>query len=439
MKNNSKNHHHTTAAFALLQVKAKKVHQSYHSHIKLADSSESHERVLAFIKARYQSYFPAIALDSAQHYVANSFVFYSEDSQGHITSTASLMVDSASGFSEEHLFKQDIEHYRQQGLKSLQIGRFIIESHQNNDETATLKDYFKLFYLFSVQMNFDVVVGLIKQKDIALHQKRLGAKILCPNSQINYGGEHLFAVASWQLNTLKARFFDWIDCQPIASSAQSLTAIYQPDEWENYARSFAAVQTSFQRELQLASAALLTGDVADFGCGSAKLAPFLADKSEVVSYTAIDYSSEMIKIANWLMAQFDCPTFSTFAGKIEDYQGKTFDSAVSLNSYYTWPNPVKVLQHIHSLLKSGGLFVLATPNHQIDMLAMEKEVKKELLTHPDYATFREINLSLTNNDQAHFIDMDKLIKQLQTIGFAINSCHQSFYLGGLNFLVMEKP
>ncbi|MCJ8272901.1 MAG: class I SAM-dependent methyltransferase [Psychrosphaera sp.] len=442
--NNSSTSKNKATPFGLLQAKAKNVHQSLkalhcspNTRIQLASSSEVHGKVLAFIKTRYESCFPAIAVDSEQHYINNSFVFYSEDAQGNINSTASLMVDSASGFSEEPLFKQDIEHYREQGLSSLQIGRFIIDQ-QKEGESAVLKDYFRLFYQFSKQLGFDVVVGLIKQKDIGFHQKLLGAKILCPDTQIDYGSEHTFAVAAWELDNLKPRFFNWIDCQPLLTQEALQAAIYQPDEWENYARSFAAVQTSFQRDLQLQSAQLLYGDVADFGCGSAKIAPFLTDKADVTSYTGIDYSSEMIKIADWLIAQFDCPSFSTFEGKIEDYQGKMFDSAVSLNSYYTWPDPVKVLQHIHSLLKPGGLLVLATPNTRIDMLAMEKEVRKELLTHPDFATFSQINLELVDNTDARFIDMNDLIKQLQNIGFGVVSCHQSFYLGGLNFLVVEK-
>lgn len=440
MKNNNRstNSNKTATPFGLLQAKANDVHESLNTNIKLASTSEEHGKVLAYIKARYQSCFPAIAIDCEQHYINNSFVFYCEDEQGNINSTASLMVDSASGFSEEPLFKQGIERYRAQGLSSLQIGRFII-CEQKEAESAVLKDYFRLFYQFSKQLGFDVVVGLIKQKDIGFHQKLLGAKILCPDTQINYGGEHTFAVGAWELDNLKPRFFNWIDCHALAIQSQAeQKAIYQPDEWENYARSFAAVQTSFQRDLQLASAQLLSGDVADFGCGSAKIAPFLSDRTDVSSYIGIDYSSEMIKIADWLIAQFDCPTFSTFEGKIEAYQGKMFDSAVSLNSYYTWPEPVKVLQHIYSLLKPGGLFVLATPNPSIDMLAMEKQVRKELLTHPDFTTFGQINLELASNTNARFIEMNELIKQLQSIGFGVTSCHQSFYLGGLNFIVAQR-
>ena len=387
--------------FAQLQTRGQQIHETLKTDIRLANSDESHARVQAFIGARYQDYFPEIMPDESNHYQANSFVFYHQDARGDIQGCASLMVDSDEGFSEEALFSSEINHYRSQGLKCLQIGRLVIETGQSPCQVG-LKDYFRLFYQFSTQLGYDVIIGLVKQKDLGFHQKLLGATVLCPDTRIDYGSGHVFAVAAWQLNALKPKFFEWIQYQPETTE----TAIYHPQEWEAYARAFAAVQTSFQRDLQLASAEWLNGDVADFGCGSAKLAPFLADMTQVSSYIGIDYSHQMIEIANWLIDQFDCPTFTTYEGKIEHYRGKTFDSAVSLNSYYTWPDPLAVLKHIYALLNPGGRFVLATPNPGIDMLAMEKEARKELLTHPDFATFKQSNLALTANPDAQFITMD---------------------------------
>lgn len=417
-----------------LQTKAVNIFQHIGSKIKMSTDSKTQHRIQQFINDNYKTHFPKIAQEQPSDYHQHSFVFYHEDNEGNVIGTASLLFDNVQGFNQEQTFKQQIQHYRREGARCLQIGRLIISHDNNSNDEVTLKDYFRLFYLFSKRMGFDVVVGLIKQKDIAFHQKLLGAKLLNPDTRIDFGGKHIFAVAAWELDLLKPRFFNWASCRPEPKNLQ----IYQPNQWQDYARSFASVQTSFQRELQLSVCELLYGEVADFGCGSAKLAPFLTDNAKVTGYLGIDCSAEMIKIANWLIAQFECPEFSTFQGKIEDYHGKRFDSAVSLNSYYSWPEPIKVLRHIHSLLNTNGTFVLATPNLQIDMLAMEKVVRKELLTHPDFSTFSKINLELVSNTEANFITMDQLIHQLHSCGFTINSCHQSFYLGGLNFIVAEK-
>lgn len=436
-----------TSAFAQLRVEAERMmlnlakdqiddkdqHKRSDLHIKLATTDQQRRQIIAFIKPRYKTLFPELSSGHDSDYIDNSFNFYTLDGQGNIASTVSLVVDSEAGFPEEHLLKQDIKRYREQGLKCLQIGRFIIEQ---GNQACLLKAYFALFYRFAMRLGFDVLLGMVKQKDISVHQRLSGAKVLCQNTNVTYGGEDIFATVAWVLKNVKKRFFDWAGCQRIDSSK---TLIYQPEEWQEYARSFASVQTSFQRELQLTSAALLSGDIVDLGCGSAKLAPFLTDRPEVKSYLGIDYSEQMLNIADWLMAQLECSTFSTHHGKIEDYHGKIFDSAVSLNSYYSWPQPQKVLAHIYTLLKPGGTFVLATPNTRLDMQAMEKEAKKELLTHPDWQTFRKMNAALSNNQGARFIDMADLVRQVLTVGFSMVSCHQSFYLGGLNFLVLVKP
>lgn len=406
------------------------------TQIKLATTEQQRQQIIAFIKPRYQRLFPELSSGHDSDYTDNCFNFYTQDGNGNITSTASLVIDNTAGFPEEHLLQQDIQHYRQQGIRCLQIGRFIIDSHEQVTETSLLKAYFNLFYRFSMHLGYTVLLGMVKQKDVSVHQTLTAGKVLCDDTEVNYGGPNIFATMAWELENITKRFFKWAGCQRVEAEQNT---IYQADEWDQYAASFASVQTSFQRELQLASAAVLSGDVADFGCGSAKIAPFLTDRADVSSYLGIDYCDKMLKIADWLISQFDCPAFTTHHGKIEEYHGKSFDSAVSLNSYYTWPQPQLVLAHIYDLLKPGGTFVLATPNTQLDMQAMGREARKELLTHPHWTTFAQINQTLTDNQDARFIEMNDLVKQVLDIGFVVHSCHQSFYLGGLNFLLLNKP
>ncbi len=417
--------------FGLAQAKALLVLNQL-DNIYLAQSDQQKAAVSAFTKVHYRRHFPELDVDSSPQYVSDTLVLYSLNSHGEVCATASLMADNSAGFDEEATFASEVSHYREQQLRTLQIGRFVISERC---ESTSLKAYFNAFYRLAKTLNFDVIVGLIKQKDVAFHQKLLGVKVLNPDTTIDYGGKHRFAVGSWQLETLKPRFFQWLaPSQAQPSATQHSVEIYPPKQWDEYTQAFASVQTSFQRELQIASAQLLYGDVADFGCGSAKVAPFLAPRDDVNSYLGIDYSGEMLKVANWLLNQLQRPGFATCHSKIERFNGQTFDSAVSLNSYYSWPDPELVLKHIHQLLRPGGHLVLATPNPELNMYAMEQEVQKELLTHPHYQTFRRFNLELSENPQAKLVTMDQLIGQLRDIGFAIIQCHQDYYLGGLNFI-----
>jgi SAM-dependent methyltransferase len=295
----------------------------------------------------------------------------------------------------------------------------------------------QVLYLLPKLVGANVVVGMVRSKDIALHEKRFGATVLNRHSGESYGGKYEFATVVWLLDQLTPSFFKLTGCQQLASKTQP---IYHPQQWNQYAASFGSVQTSFQRELQFSCIDYLHGDVADFGCGTAKIAPLLADNRSINSYTGIDYSAQMVCCANDVLSRLNRADFIVWQGKIEDYGAKQFDSAVSINSFYSWPAPDTVLAHIFALLRPGATLVLATPNQHIktQMPNMLREVERELFLHPHWSVFKQSNLAFVDNAAAHFIAMDELVERVQAAGFAIQSCHQSFYLGALNFMVLKK-
>ena len=214
-------------------------------------------------------------------------------------------------------------------------------------------------------------------------------------------------------------------------------AIYPKHHWENYARLFLSVTTSIQLEVYKEASKHLSGDVADFGCGTAKISPFLADKESVTSYTGIDYASEMTETAQWVIDTIEKPNFKVQTAKIEEANG-FYTSGVSIQSYYAWPEPLKTLQHIASLLEKDALFVLATPNQSLQLEVLAKDIEKELIGHPNLQAYKEYNLKLAANTDAHFIDMVDLITQVQEVGFGIVEAHQRFFKGGLNYLLLRR-
>jgi len=215
------------------------------------------------------------------------------------------------------------------------------------------------------------------------------------------------------------------------------TSGYTNPLWNQYARLHASVTDSFKLSLIRESAERLRGDVLDCGCGTARIAPLLADRSDVDSYTGVDLAPEMVKVARWLVSQWERETFVIKESAIEAVDGD-YSSIVSIHSYYTWPEPMTVLEHIHRVLRPGGCFVLATPNEQLDMERLLRESSKELLAHPGFDEFRRLNLKLAGNPEAKFVSMDTLVEQARTVGFRVVECHQRHYLGGVNFLVLGK-
>ncbi len=209
-------------------------------------------------------------------------------------------------------------------------------------------------------------------------------------------------------------------------------------EWNNYARLFASITTSVQMSVYMEACQYLQGNVIDCGCGTAKIAPFLIDNVNIKSYIGIDYSSDMVEVASWVIGQLNNNKFNIQHSRIEDYKGSLFDSAVSIQSYYSWPEPLIILQHIYNLLKPNGIFVLATANVNLPIEKLARDAWKELLTHPDFEAYKAYNVRLATNPDANFVSLDDLVKQVSQVGFKLETAHQQHFQGGLNFLVLSK-
>ncbi|HPE60754.1 MAG: methyltransferase domain-containing protein [Thiothrix sp.] len=221
--------------------------------------------------------------------------------------------------------------------------------------------------------------------------------------------------------------------------ALQATPAYPVTDWDAYAELFAAVTTSVQLAVYREAAGHLTGAVVDCGCGSAKMAPFLATRPPVRSYTGIDGSQAMVTVARRLLARLGNTAFQVQQDWIEKVSGNgVYDSAVSIQSYYSWPEPLTVLQAIQRLLVPKGLFVLATVNLHLPLEALIREAEQELAGHPALDAYREHNRRLAANPGANFITMDALIAQVRMAGFRVQEAHQRHFRGGLNFLLLQK-
>lgn len=205
-----------------------------------------------------------------------------------------------------------------------------------------------------------------------------------------------------------------------------------------YPQSFATTTTIFQAEELRAVADLINGDVVDLGCGSAKLATYLRDKPELTSYLGVDASAAMLVEAQHLLINLDDPRFSLLHRRIEDCDFTGYDWAVCLNALYAVEDPNFVLDKIRQMLKSNGQMIIATPNENLDMEKLLEEAKKELILHPFFHTFREINRVLAHSYRTHFFPMEDLCRMVASAGFEVYTMHNRFFLGGLNFLVARK-
>lgn len=233
-----------------------------------------------------------------------------------------------------------------------------------------------------------------------------------------------------------------------------MSVAYEKQVWDEYARAFLAVMPSQMLKLNEAVAAVAKGNVCDFGCGAAKIAPFILHNEAVSSYSGIDYSLDMVKQARWHLKQFpDKPSeiihgkiefIDTGAYELEIVHGQSqiidlsYDFGLSINSYYTWDDPHAVLESIYNALSPQAEFVLVTPNPRLDMASLLQKAERELIANPYFASFKEQNMALAGNEKALFVEMSVIIEQACEVGFKVVEANTEFYEGGLNYLHFVK-
>ena len=213
---------------------------------------------------------------------------------------------------------------------------------------------------------------------------------------------------------------------------------YNTQVWDTYASCHASVTSSFHRALYDEILPHLMGRVLDFGCGSAKLSPFLVDHQGFDHYVGIDSSPEMLAVAQSVLDRLADTRFSLILSNIDEYCGELADSAISINSFYAWPDPETTLKKILAYIKPDATFILVTPNQSLDITHLLREAEKELIAHPHFDQFAEQNYAFANSSQTNLYSLDELIRLVQGVGFRILESHDNHYLGGLTFLRLTK-
>jgi len=206
-------------------------------------------------------------------------------------------------------------------------------------------------------------------------------------------------------------------------------------KWDEYAPVFSQITTRFQIEMYEESAKWLSGDIIDCGCGSGKLAPYLP--RQVTGYLGVDSSPMMINLAEQTLKTIARADFAANCQSIEDVTG-LYDSAVSLQSYYSWVDPQKILIRIHDLITVSGVLVLASANSALDIEMLLDKASKEWILFPDWENYARYNRQLAAKPEGNFATLDTLVSQLRDAGFKILDAHTHLFQGGVNFVVVRK-
>lgn len=172
--------------------------------LRCAQSVEEVSKACQFRKDAYGKVYPAVEVSAEDPFNEYAYVIYSCDAAGAIKSTASFIVDSTLGLPEDKLFPPEVHRYRQSRKKLMEIGRFVIRDQQN-----LVKHYYKAAYEVAVRKGIDIILLVIRQKDIGFHKKLIGTQVLSEDIGESFGSCHQFSCLSWNVASTKPAFFRW--------------------------------------------------------------------------------------------------------------------------------------------------------------------------------------------------------------------------------------
>lgn len=358
----------------------------------------------------------------------HAYVMYAANIQGEITSTARLLLDTQAGFPEEQHLPASVHDMRKSGKRLAELGRLVITE---DSKLNMLRLYYKGGFEIAMIEDIDVVLIVMKQRNLPSHRKMMAVEVLSMNMGRSWDAEQGdLCLVAWHVKAEQPKFHQWIDRE---------TARFSAREWNQYSPLHLGVMVSVQRELYQHTASRMHGKVLDLGCGSGRVMAYMQDNPQVESYTGVDSSEEMIQQASWLKEQLQFDRATLVHAGIEDMTGQ-YDTIFSIHSFYSWPDQDGLLQHVYQLLADDGTFVLVTPNDDFNVEKLSHTVRQELTGHPYYEAFMAINYAIAVKAKAKglYVPLDNLIAQVRQAGFRVKAAHDQFFLGGASYLELGK-
>jgi len=153
----------------------------------------------------------------------------------------------------------------------------------------------------------------------------------------------------------------------------------------------------------------------EVGFGNGKVVPHLMGLAPRILYTGIDYSEAMVaeaELSNRHLIEAGKVEFRHASVDAIPFADGAFDHALTVNTIYFWPEPVRALAEIHRVLRPGGnlLLVVGTAEQMAKSAFTQHGFRlyadaqlRELFVS---AGFREVGVELYR-DQAPTLDRSK--------------------------------
>ena len=129
----------------------------------------------------------------------------------------------------------------------------------------------------------------------------------------------------------------------------------------------------------LAHIELRAGDtVLDIGCGGGNTLARMAERVTEGHLVGIDYAETSVEASRAFNAALvESGRMEILHGSVENlpFADAHFDAAVTVESFYFWPNPEACLKEVARVVKPGGTFLLLAEIYERDDLPAETRAK----------------------------------------------------------------
>jgi ubiquinone/menaquinone biosynthesis C-methylase UbiE len=138
------------------------------------------------------------------------------------------------------------------------------------------------------------------------------------------------------------------------------------------------VNKSFEEIAGFIGNSLEQGKLLDIGTGPGRLLLEINKRIPQINLYGIDISASMLDVAKHSLK--DLKNIDLRVGNITqtDYKDGFFDCIVSTGSFYNWDTPIKGLNEIHRILKSGSTAYIFDTNRDYDKKLLVSRLKENL-------------------------------------------------------------
>lgn len=158
-----------------------------------------------------------------------------------------------------------------------------------------------------------------------------------------------------------------------------------------------------------------TDHILDIGCGGGATLNRLVSLVPGGHFTGVDYSDVSVKLSKEFNAEhIKSGKMEILCGSVSDlpFDDNTFDKAITVESFYFWPDPVHSLSEVLRVIKPGGSFMLVS----------------EIYERPDLTPHCRDNISRYSMNVPDIEEFNQLFKDAGFAGTDIHTKDSEFWI-----------